>query len=46
MIVLFLLILLYLVKIYRVILVASDGIQAETQSDPQMITTLTKGMFY
>jgi hypothetical protein len=32
-------------KTYTVILIASDGISAETKSDPQMITTLSKGMF-
>ena len=30
---------------YTTILVASDGISAETKSDPQMVTTLSKGMF-
>ncbi|CAF3998844.1 unnamed protein product, partial [Rotaria sordida] len=29
-------------KIYTTILVASDGIQAETKSDPQMVSTLNK----
>jgi hypothetical protein len=32
-------------KTYTVILVASDGILAKTKSDPQMVTTLSKGMF-
>jgi len=30
---------------YTVILVAGDGIQAETKSDLQTVTTLSKGMF-
>lgn len=30
---------------YTVILVASDGITAETKSDPKMVTTLSKGSF-
>lgn len=30
---------------YTTILVASDGISAETKSDPQMVATLSKGMF-
>jgi hypothetical protein len=33
-------------KTYTVILVASDGILAETKSDPQMVTILSKGMYY
>ncbi len=32
-------------KTYITILVAGDGIRAETKSDPQYITTLGKGMF-
>ncbi len=32
-------------KTYITILVAGDGIRAETRSDPQYITTLGKGMF-
>lgn len=30
---------------YTTSLVASDGISAETKSDPQIVTTLSKGMF-
>ena len=33
-------------KTYTVILVAGDGIEGETKSDPQMVTTLSKGMCY
>ena len=33
-------------KTYTVILVAGDGILAETKSDPQMVTLLSKGMYY
>jgi hypothetical protein len=29
-----------------VILVASDGILAEMKSDPQMVTMLSKGIYY
>lgn len=31
---------------YTVILIASDGISAETKSDPKMVTTLSKGIFF
>ena len=33
-------------KTYITILVAGDGIRAETKSDPQYITTLGKGSFF
>lgn len=32
-------------KTYITILVAGDGIRAETKSDPQLVTTLGKGRF-
>jgi hypothetical protein len=32
-------------KTYITLLVAGDGIRAETRSDPQYITTLGKGIF-
>jgi hypothetical protein len=32
-------------KTYTIILIAGDGILAETKSDPQMVATLGKGMF-
>lgn len=32
-------------KTYITILVAGDGIRAETKSDPQYVTTLGKGKF-
>ncbi len=33
-------------KTYTAILVAGDGIEAETKSDPQMVTTVSKGMSF